>query len=76
MKVLSAELNPGVQLQLPEELATRIDAVWGAGQQELADESTAGSLETVPGTTHDLHDEKPQVVADALEAILQEVSSS
>ncbi len=72
--VLSAEKNPGVPLGLPPELATTIDEIWAPAQQELADESTAGSLETVPGTGHNIQVEKPPAVIKALEKVLSDLN--
>ena len=68
--VLSAETTPGPQLGLPPDLAKTIDDIWAAGQQELADESTAGSLETVSGAGHEIQVDQPPAVIDALERIL------
>lgn len=68
--VLSAETTPGPQLGLPHNLAMTIDEIWAAGQRELADESTAGSLETVTGAGHEIQVDAPSAVIDALESIL------
>ncbi|HEY6608404.1 MAG TPA: alpha/beta hydrolase, partial [Candidatus Limnocylindria bacterium] len=68
--VLSAETTPGPRLELPAELAMSIDEIWAAGQQDLADESTAGSVELVPGAGHEIQADQPAVVIDALERIL------
>jgi hypothetical protein len=43
--MLSAEMTPGPQFGLPRNLAKTIDEIWVDGQQELADESTSGSIE-------------------------------
>ncbi len=74
--VLSAEMTPGPQLGLPSKLAKTIDDVWVASQQELADESTAGSRETVSGAGHMVQFDRPQAVVDALERILDDVATS
>jgi pimeloyl-ACP methyl ester carboxylesterase len=74
--VLSAETTPGPQLGLPPELATTIDEIWTAGQQELADESTAGSLETVAGAGHEIQVDQPPAVIEALERILDDLATS
>ena len=74
--VLSAETTPGPQLGLPPELATTIDEIWAAGQQDLADESTAGSRETVPGSGHEIQVDRPQAVIDALQRILDDLVTS
>jgi pimeloyl-ACP methyl ester carboxylesterase len=74
--VLSAETTPGPQLGLPPDLATTIDEIWAAGQQELADESIAGSLETVSGAGHEIQVDRPPAVIDALERILDDLATS
>ena len=74
--VLNAETTPGSQLGLPPELATTVDEMWAAAQQELADESTAGSRETVSGAGHEIQVDKPTAVIDALERILDDLASS
>ena len=60
---------------LPPDLAAAFDEIWLAGQQEFADESTAGSLETVPGVGHEIQAEQPPAVIDALESMLAELAS-
>jgi pimeloyl-ACP methyl ester carboxylesterase len=74
--VLSAEMTPGPQLGLPADLATMIDEIWATGQQELADESTAGSLETVSGAGHEIQVDQPPAVIVALERILDDLATS
>ncbi len=74
--VLSAETTPGPQLGLPPNLAKTIDDLWVAGQQELADESTAGSLETVSGAGHEIQVDQPPAVIAALERILDDLATS
>ncbi len=76
MVVLSAETTPGSQLGLPPDLAKTIDEIWAAAQQELADESTAGSLETVSGAGHEIQVDQPPAVIDALERILDDLATS
>jgi pimeloyl-ACP methyl ester carboxylesterase len=74
--VLSAETTPGPQLGLPPNLSTTIDDLWAAGQQQIADESTAGSLETVSGAGHAIQVDQPPAVIDALERILDDLATS
>jgi pimeloyl-ACP methyl ester carboxylesterase len=74
--VLSAETTPGPQLGLPPDLAATVDDIWAAAQQELADESTAGSLETVSGAGHEIQVDQPPAVIDALERILDDLATS
>ncbi len=68
--VLSAGSTPATQQGLPADLATTLDDLWVATQQELADESTAGTRETVAGAGHAIQHEKPQAVIDALEKVV------
>jgi hypothetical protein len=63
-------------LGLPPKLAKAIDEIWAAGQQELADESTVGSRETVSGAGHEIQVDRPPAVIDALERLLDAVASS
>jgi pimeloyl-ACP methyl ester carboxylesterase len=74
--VLSAETTPGPQLGLPPDLATTIDENWVDGQQRLANESTAGSRESVSGTGHEIQVDQPSAVIDALERILENLATS
>jgi pimeloyl-ACP methyl ester carboxylesterase len=73
--VLSAETTPSSYMGLPPDLATTIDEVWAGAQQELADESTAGARETVPGAGHEIQVDRPPAVIHALERILDELDS-
>ena len=76
MIVLSAEMTPGPQFGLPRNLAKTIDEIWVDGQQELADESTSGSIEKVSGTGHEIQADQPAAVIDALERILNDLATS
>ena len=73
--VLSAGSTPATQQGLPPDLATTLQDLWIAAQQELADESTAGTRETVAGAGHAIQHEKPQAVIDALERILADLAT-
>lgn len=73
--VLSAETTPGSRSGLPPDLATTVDEIWAAAQQELADESTAGSLETVSGAGHEIQVDRPPAVIEALEGILADLTT-
>jgi pimeloyl-ACP methyl ester carboxylesterase len=73
--VLSAEMTPGAQLGLPPDLATKIDEIFAAGQQELADESTAGTIQTVSGAGHEIQFDRPQAVVQALEQTLTDLDT-
>ena len=56
---------------LPADLAEKIDQIWFTAQQELADESTKGSRKTAARSRHDIQDEQPAAVVEALEQVLQ-----
>jgi pimeloyl-ACP methyl ester carboxylesterase len=60
---------------LPPDVAASLTKVRLAVQQELADESSAGSLETVPDAGHNIQVEKPPAVIDALEKVLAAVKN-
>jgi pimeloyl-ACP methyl ester carboxylesterase len=72
--VLSAEDVNVPYSDLPPELAATFGDIWAAGQQELADESTAGSVEEVPGVGHVIQNDDPPAVIDALERVLAEAA--
>ena len=71
--VLSAGRPPPDFSSMPPEVSKALLAARAAVQQELADESTAGSLETVPGAGHNIQVENPPAVIDALEKVLAAV---
>ena len=73
--VLSAANTPQSWADLPPDLATTFDRIWLAGQQEFADESSAGTFEVVPGVGHDIPMEQPPAVIQALESMLADVAS-
>ena len=58
---------------MPTEVAAALTAARSTVQHELADESTAGSFETVPGAGHNIQVENPPAVIDALEKVLAAV---
>ena len=73
--VLTAGNPPPDFSTMPPEVARALAAAHEAAQQELADESTVGSRETVPDVGHNIQDEKPPAVIDALEKVLAAVKS-
>ena len=73
--VLSAGESLATQLGLPPDLAATIDGIWLADHQELADESTRGSLEVVSGAGHFIQGDRPQAVIDAFERILDDLAN-
>ncbi len=68
--VLSAADTNGAWADLPPDLAATFDSIWLAGQQELADESTAGTFTVVPDSGHEIQAEQPAAVVEALESVL------
>jgi pimeloyl-ACP methyl ester carboxylesterase len=74
--VLSAGNTPGSRSGLPPDLAAVIDEIWATAQHELADESSAGSVEAVSGAGHEIQVDRPLAVIDALEMILDELATS
>ena len=68
--VLSAGRLPPDFSTMPSAVADALAAARLAAQHELADESTAGSFETVPGAGHEIQGENPPAVIAALEKVL------
>ena len=73
--VLSAADTKDAWADLPSDLAATFDSIWLAGQQELADESTAGTLTVVPDSGHEIQAEQPAAVVEALESVLAAAAS-
>jgi pimeloyl-ACP methyl ester carboxylesterase len=74
--VLSAGNNSAAQMGFPPDLAKTFDSIWATAHRELADESTAGSRETVPGAGHEIQVDQPQAVIEALLRILDDLATS
>jgi pimeloyl-ACP methyl ester carboxylesterase len=72
--VLRAGVPPPDWSQMPPDVEKALTTSRAGVQQELADESTAGSLETVPGAGHNIQVEKPPAVIAALEDVLARVA--
>jgi pimeloyl-ACP methyl ester carboxylesterase len=68
--VLSAADTKSSWADLPPDLAATFDSIWLAGQQELAEESTSGTLTVVPDSGHEIQAEQPAAVIEALESVL------
>ena len=73
--VLSAGRPPPDFASMPAEVSKALLAARAAAQQELADESTAGSLEVVPDAGHNIQAENPDAVIAALEKVLAAAKS-
>ena len=74
--VLSAGRLPPDFSTMPPDLARSLTTARAAAQQELADESTAGSLETVAGSGHNIQVENPPAVIKALEDVLARLTTT
>jgi pimeloyl-ACP methyl ester carboxylesterase len=68
--VLSAADTKAAWADLPPDLAATFESIWLAGQQELADESAAGTFTVVPDSGHEIQAEHPAAVVEALESVL------
>ena len=55
---------------LPPALAKVFDRIWLLEQKRLAQESTRGTFETVPDSAHEIQNDQPQAVVDAVESVL------
>ena len=70
MVVLQAERTPSGWSELPPDLRETVAAIRASSQQELAGESTTGSLQVVPAAGHNIQVENVPAVIDALEKVL------
>jgi len=73
--VLTATLQPRPEPEAsPEQLAEAAawDAEWNRGHDALAALSTRGINARVPGASHNTQNTRPQVVIDAVEAVVAE----
>jgi len=66
---------PGTSAEQPA-AAAAWDEHWNRAHDELAALSTRGVNARVPGATHDIHGTKPQVVIDAVEAVVAEARAA
>jgi pimeloyl-ACP methyl ester carboxylesterase len=60
---------------LPPKLASAFDRVWLDDQKHLARESTQGTFESVAKSGHEIQNDQPQAVIDAVESGLAAASS-
>jgi pimeloyl-ACP methyl ester carboxylesterase len=60
---------------LPPALAKVFDRIWLGQQKRLAQESTRGTFGTVPDSSHEIQNDQPQAVVDAVESVLGAVTS-
>jgi pimeloyl-ACP methyl ester carboxylesterase len=74
--VLSAGSTPATKQGLPADLASTLEELWITAQQRLADESTAGTREIVPGAGHAIQAEKPEAVINGLEKVLTDLATT
>ena len=68
--VLVAGDRSAVTEGLPPSLATSFDGIWMGLQSRLAKLSSNGREQIVDGATHDLPDEQPGIVVDAIHDVL------
>ncbi len=59
---------------LPPVLARAFDRIWLREQKALAHESTHGDFEPVADSDHEIQNDQPQAVVDAVESVLGAVS--
>ena len=69
--VLQAPLPPPLP-GLPADYHAASIAAYSAGFKEFADESTRGTLIEVENTGHNIHDDQPQAVLDAIRDVMAE----
>jgi pimeloyl-ACP methyl ester carboxylesterase len=55
---------------IPPELAEQYEPIWQNMQQQLAAIVPGSTYHVVPGTTHDIHKDRPDVVADTINQIV------
>jgi pimeloyl-ACP methyl ester carboxylesterase len=72
LTVLTAGDRAAVTEGLPAPVAKDLDAIWMELQAGLVRLSSTGRQEMVPGATHDMPFEKPDVIAAAIRAILEQ----
>jgi pimeloyl-ACP methyl ester carboxylesterase len=68
--VLAADGDEGEGSDLDPALATTFETIWADLQAELATRSTAGRLELVSNSTHDMPFDRPDAIVDAIEEII------
>jgi pimeloyl-ACP methyl ester carboxylesterase len=77
--VLTATVRPPVAPGTPpEQVAASLawDEAWNRGHDELAALSTRGINARVPGANHNIQNTRPQVVIDAVEAVVAEARAA
>lgn len=70
LTVLSADGDEGEGADLGPTLAATFETIWAELQAELASRSTAGRLELVANSTHNMPADRPDAIVDAIEEIL------
>jgi len=68
--VLAADGDEGEGSDLDPALAARFETIWRDLQEELATRSSAGRFELVANSTHDMPNDRPDAIVDAIEEIL------
>jgi pimeloyl-ACP methyl ester carboxylesterase len=72
--VLTAGDRAAVTEGLPAPLAADLDSIWMELQTGLVGLSTKGRQEIVPGATHDMPFEKPEVIVDAIKEVMADAA--
>jgi pimeloyl-ACP methyl ester carboxylesterase len=72
--VLTAGDRAGLTEGLPTFVAEDLDAIWMELQTSLAGLSTKVRQEIVPGATHDMPFEKPDVIVDAIKEVMADAA--
>jgi len=70
MDDLPPDTPEAIHKQIPDQLR-----MWHAEHQRLADLSTRGSHRLVPGATHYIHQQEPDVVISAIEEVVKQLHS-
>lgn len=68
--VLAAANTTGITEGLEGELAVKFESAWWELQQAMADQSTAGRLEKVENSTHDMPWERTDAIVEAIREVL------
>ena len=68
--IVLARPPPPPVADLPDEFHDASVAAYVAGNEEFADESTRGTLIEVENTGHNIHEDRPEVVMDAIRDVL------
>jgi pimeloyl-ACP methyl ester carboxylesterase len=71
-----AELGPPIPKQIAAEINVAVNQVAPLLHRQLADESSRGVYRGIDGAGHYLHDDRPDVVIDAIRSMLASEATS